>query len=616
MMNRASLASLALAFSAAPVFAQAPAVSLPVLLEQVVACSTPASVAERAAAFPALAALPADTDSFLVLNQLGSWASLLQSEDSMLPWKDMVDALDSMALGVTKRTVQDLQRLQPLFQVLSASQNDVVDNWVGEANDSAARAIVAVLREEYAASGEKLVQATQDFHLAPIYVTLSAKPGNEALLQQLSMLPLMLPMGTDAPIEMTVRSGWRGFCVHGHGLDLSEAELAPEHETRIRQNLEKARLYVLARTVGNKLVLVICSNLDEVKIPVKKADSILNSPLMTAFDSCLSRRTWLAGYSSPAVVQLREELNLFDYQYVASFMERVFSRLSKESAACAEAAKSVKALLEVASQVIPSPNGPERLTMWEDGSLYLHMVNQVGPYRFAPSSLHYSHLAQHPDTVCYIELTPVSGSPVLDVPAILTHIDAVQNGYKATLKPEHTHAEHDSLSYLLKKRDIVEPLAESWQLWSCALTGNGAMLVQSSDSSGSAAVSFALRGEFADAAKAEHVCSLLQKGSAWCVAGEKPVVQKEGGTVLMSCGQSSMGLAAPAASVAVPGGAFFSLNVPGLVRVLESSGNMEPAPAELHNASWLVERLEGCMSTAGDELHTVLKLDMQGINGK
>jgi cation-transporting ATPase E len=76
MMNRASFVSLALAFSAVPVFAQAPAVSLPELLEQSVLSPASASLAERAAAFPSLAALPMDTDSFLAVGRLGELVAM------------------------------------------------------------------------------------------------------------------------------------------------------------------------------------------------------------------------------------------------------------------------------------------------------------------------------------------------------------------------------------------------------------------------------------------------------------------------------------------------------------------------------------------------------------
>ena len=110
MMNRTSLVSLALAFSAVPVFAQTPAGALPELLEQAVLSPASASLAERTAAFPALAALPMDTDSFLAVGRLGELVAMAGGADAaaVMPMLAMAGGLESFALGVSEEAAHDL----------------------------------------------------------------------------------------------------------------------------------------------------------------------------------------------------------------------------------------------------------------------------------------------------------------------------------------------------------------------------------------------------------------------------------------------------------------------------------------------------------------------------
>ena len=619
-MNKRALFSLALSFLAFPVSGQQGGEPLAKLQALNMEVPTQLSVKARERVFSALGALPSDTDSFMAVNKLGALAGMVQEQTAPVPGMELAAELDSFAIGITARTVQDLQRLKPLFQVLSAAQDEVAETWAARANEDAARAIVAVKREQKEADGEKLVQATKDFHMAPIYMVLTARPGGETLLQQLSVLPLMLPMGTDAPVEMTVRRGWRGFCVHGHMLDLSAAELTPEHENQIQTSLQKARLYVLARTVGNKLVLVICSNPDEVKIPAKAADSALALPQMDAFDSILPRKAWAVGYSSPAVVKLREELNLFDYQYVATFMERVFLRLAGENEACAAAASAVKSLLNTATQFLPAQQGAERVSVWEEDALYLHLVGGAGTQRFASAPLRYSSLAGFPSTVLYAESTPVAGVPVLDIPTVLNHVEAAQRGYKATLQPELAREMETAMQRLQQYRPAMEQLGTGFQKWHAELAGSGAVLLREAATGAPQTFDFSLRGEFADESTAAGTASLLQRGFAaagpW--ASRCPSVETSGATVLVSYGASSLGLVPPESAVQVPGGALFSLNLPALVRMLEKmdpQGQNADVQRVLENArdaaGWL-ERVDAAACTSGDELHALIRLQSPG----
>lgn len=614
-MNKLALLSFALAFLQLPAPAQLPANPLEKLASlQAEALPAPLSPDERSKVYSALAGLPSDTDSFVVVNRLDELASLARIGDAPVPWAEMASELDGVALGITRQTVEDLQRLLPLFQVLSVAETDIADAWVAKAQDDAARAIVAVQREQQAADGATLVQASKDFHLAPIYMVLTARPGCEGLLQQLSMLPLMMPLGSDAPIQMTVRSGWRGFCVQGNMLDLSESGLAPEHESQIKANLQNARLYVLARAVGSRLVLALCSNPDEVQLPARPSDSILAAPVMDAYDSGVIRRAWAAGYGSPAVVRLRTEMDLFSYRYVASFMEKVFRRLAPQNESCAKAAIAVKSLLELAEQVIPDRQGAERMMLWEDDALNLHMVCAAGPHRFAEVPMRYAPQAAKPDTVFFAESAPVIGVPEVNVPSVLDDVALVQQGYLDTLKTEFGDSVQESYRQLKQRQGNLEQLAAGFLCWHGGQVGSTALVV-SHNASAAPFVSFTLRSEMADAATAARTCDQLD-------AGGKALCPELRGCFSMRAEESALLLNAgvPGAELpaAVPGptmaGAWFSLKVPILADVLEMAAGscndpqVKDAAEAARNAAQYVQQIDAAASTRGDSLHTLIRL--------
>lgn len=313
----------------------------------------------RANAFSALAALPADTDSFFAIAKLGE---LLSGEiASVIPGADVAAELDGFALGMSEAAAQDLQRLMPLFQVLTEAESPLGEEWCAKAAPDAARAIVAQQREARYRAGELLVQATRDYHLSPIYMVLSCKPGGESLLHQLSVLPLMVPVGADSPMVLMARGSSRGFYLRGDALDLSKAELAPEHEEQIARNLQQARLYVMAEVQGNKLVLVICSNLEEVKHPRRVSQSLLGSDKMAPFDALMQRDALALGSCSPTVVSMREQLNLCTYRITASFMGGVFRRLAGENPAMAAAADALDSLAQQLDTLVPPRTEAEQV---------------------------------------------------------------------------------------------------------------------------------------------------------------------------------------------------------------------------------------------------------------
>ena len=615
-MNKLALFSFALAFLAFPVQSQEVADPLSCLLSLNAETPEPLSLKVREKAFSALGGLPADTDSFMAVNKLGELIDLLQLDSGEVPGIELANELDCFAVGLSGQTVKDLRRLQPLFQVFSATYKEVANSWGEQADAAAARAIVAAVREQHAADGDSLVQATEDLHLAPIYVTLTAAPGGQKLLKQLAVLPLMLPMGLDAPVEMTVRKGWRGFCVRGDKIDLSTAELAPEHEQQILDNLKRARLYVLARVSGNTLTLVICSNPDEIRTPARLADSLLASPLMADFDACLKRDARAAGYSSPEVVKLREEADLFAYLNVADFMRRVFASLGKENESCAAAAVAVKSLVDMVTEVLPSRHGAERVTVWKEDALCMHLVSESDAPRFASGALRFYALSHHPETAVYVETTPMTCGVSVDVPAVLNHVESVQKGYLATIRPEHATDTQEDLQMLQAMRPSWEKLAAGVQKLGASLTGSAVLLVRQNDGQTPGSAGIYARADVGNADQAREIGSMLQMGCAALRGAESGALQlvvNDASLLLNAAGPASP-LDAPGGNAVAAAGSIVAVQVPALARAMaleadkDKDAELAEAAETMLNISQYVHRLEAAATTAEDRSSVLLRV--------
>ncbi len=566
----------------------------------------------RAKAFPALSVLPAGTDSFFAISKLGE----LLADENEAPVLELAAGIDGFAVGMSEAAVRDMQRLMPLFQVLSEVQSPVADEWAEKATPEAARAIVARQREAQYRAGEMLVQATQDYHLAPVYVVLSCKPGGESLLQQLSVLPLMVPVEADGPLVLMARGSSRGFYLRGDSLDLSQANLAPEHEEAIARNLQNARLYLMAEVLGDKLVLVICSDLDEVKLPRRVAQSLLGTDKMAPFDALMQRDALAVGSSSPAVVNMCEELNLCAYRGAASFIKGVFQHLSAGNAMMPPAAAAIEQMMQQLVALMPAHQASEQLMAWrEAGSIYLQLVSDAAGQSFAPGVLAHGAIAQASDTALYLESTALKGLPEVDVPALLQNIECVQQAYLQTLRPECAAEESDSFLKLQKNRPAMEKLAAGLQKIGGALGDNVTLLVRELSGENSAGLS--LRAEVADAALLGEGCTLMQEAAQELELPEliqdkdTLQVQHQKNVVLLSTG-AGLELAAPQGGVSVPGGAVFSLNVPTMARVLARAGG-DAADAVAWLSAW-VEKVQGAVAIRGDRAYATLRFKLNNQN--
>lgn len=594
------------------------------MLEQIL---SPQSVSltpeQRAARFSALAALPADTDSFFALAGLGEMARRMQDADSDAGQMAaaMVTELDGFALGMSQAAVQDLQRLLPLWQASMLSLSDWMVEWSRKATPDAALAIAAQGREQEQKLGETLVQATRDFHLAPIQLVLSCKPGGQNLLHLLSVLPLMVPVEPGGLVSLVAHGACRGFCLRGDKLDLDELELAPEHEAQIKENLKKVNLYLLAQVQGNHLVVTLCSNPDELPAMPALADSVLATARMQEFDAELGHEPLVLGYSSPTAVNLREEWNMSAYYAVPRDLALVFSRLVDTSASMAPAVAAIEQMLSQLASLVPSKDTAERFVAWkQDAAYYLRLSSDACGHTFEPGSFSLLQELQNPDTAIFAESTGVKGMPQVDFTALMNNVQLVQQAYLDTLAAEHAATRASELDELRQLRPVADKAVAVLNTASLAEGGSVSLLLRGKGASATTGVpvSLSLRADVADPAAMrtgveqfrQSVQALTQADSSASCPME---VQSGERCILFTNDEQGLPLSSSQPPVRVSGGAVFSLNLPALASALEAaarvsaSKDLQQSAASIKEISASLQMVEGAMTTHDDQIHTLIR---------
>ncbi len=578
---------------------------------------------QRAARFSSLAALPADTDSFFAIAGLGEMARCVQEADSDAGQMAaaMVTELDGFALGMSQAAVEDLQRLLPLWQMTMLSLTDWMEAWSRKASPDAALAIVAQGREQEQKLGEALVQASRDFHLAPIQLVLSCKPGGQNLLHQLSVLPLMAPVEPDGPVSLVAHGACRGFCLRGDKLDLDELELVPEHDAQIKENLKKVNLYLLAQVQGNHLVVTLCSNPDEIPQMPTLADSVLATARMQAFDAELGLEPLVLGYSSPAAVNLREEWNMSAYYAVPRDLARIFSRLADTRDSMAPAVAAIEQMLSQVAALVPRKDTAEQFIVWkQDAAYYLRLSGDACGQTFVPGALSQLQELRNPDTAIYAESTGVEGMPHVDFPALMNSVQLVQQAYLDTLTAEHAATRAAELAELQQLRPVADKAVAALNSARLAEGGSVSVLLRGKGSSATpgAPVSFSIRADVTDPAAIRTGVEQFRQSVQALTQADFPAscpleVQSGERCILFTNDGQGLPLSSSQSPVQVSGGAVFSLNLPSLASALDAaargsaSEDLQQSAASIKEISATLQMVEGAMTTRDNQIHTLIR---------
>ena len=432
---------------AAPLSAQQPA---EVYTTLTTATTANATAEQRAAAMPALAALPADCEAcYAITNIPGVLANLHKlgviSQEDMLSMPDEVKALNSFAIGMGNGGAATINAVIRLYNCLSATDMLPVLNTVPM---TAAEEYASILKQEYdkavASVNSEITAVLSSVKLAPIYTVLAVNSGYEGMLEE--WYNLLQETLNEAPaeegFEIVSVNGYNGIKFTLSKEDAEPTEWDSEAEAAIKQALSERSIYVLFKLEGTKIISVVCENTDELKTVTSVQESILGTDKLAKLDDKLNMGITVLSYSSPAFTNAYNSETHGDLLKVAQTVENMFTALAAKgdanSATFAAASKASNTIINAWNTLtVHTMDRPcVGALSWGNGVIDIDMYCDNCGFTYAPAKLSLLNKAADPNTIFYLESSYLKGYNLPTTEAMLDAGLAVIDGVVATATPE------------------------------------------------------------------------------------------------------------------------------------------------------------------------------------
>lgn len=485
-----------LAASVAPLCAQQPA---PQDGQAANALATPASASslysQRAAALPALAPLSANCEMACSVSHIGSLAEkmaaagMFGSLGASLPQEIL--NLDGLALATHQGSVESLAKLIKLFHSIYDEEYlvSILGNQWAENADAAYAPDIKGKASQASESAKKAAFqafASSASAFPPIYMVLTAKPGQEAMMQQWYTMAVAYLL-SEVKEEMgvyAVDGEFKGVRLELKDMANGLAQAADMEEAKAAEdNLSKRSLHILLKMEGKALVAVLCENPAEIELAKKPEDSLLFSEKFAFCDPHLDKPIIQASYVAPEVSNILNDYNSDPYRLSAHTTSAIFSTLAQKGGEnqkpFAEAAQNLDKLSELfLKKLTYKETVPSLAQVWMDGKEIKAEFSFTAPKgtAYQHGQLKLESMASRPKTILYAEGTPCTHPACPPVSEILDSALSVANGFIRTLKTE----KQDEASALMSMAVPFLPDAKNLAATFASIReglGNGSALV-------------------------------------------------------------------------------------------------------------------------------------------
>lgn len=394
----------------APLYAAAPNAADFAVMPAVAAPAQQMTPAARAAACGALAALPASTDSFMVLGNIGSMIADVQQKQGLPADPQMMamaQSVDSIAIGLSDAAAADLQKYAPLMGRLRTAQGlqELGIQW-GQASESPIPSETAdALNQEALAEA---MAAGKELRLAPIQLAVSFKGENAA--QTAAMVKGMLMMGVTGPQTTPVTADGTPVSDMGavEGIMVDLAALAENEE--VAKFIGDRKLYVMLKQMGNALVLTVTSDLAAVQYADGVNASLAATAKAAAFDAHMDKSLVAAVSKSAALQKAEQDSNISSLNTLVSMVAGTFEKLAAANSVTAptyaQAAQAAQTLAAELGKAATVGSNPATMTVWRDEKhVVVEAEADANGAAFNAGTLHQTTQALADDTMLYVEGT-------------------------------------------------------------------------------------------------------------------------------------------------------------------------------------------------------------------
>lgn len=415
---------LLMAATAAPLYAQQAAPMEQVFTTLAATAETPAaSLAQRAAALPALAVIPDNCEIAVTFSHIGDMAGKM-AEAGMFgkldePLPQEILNFDSVAIAATSGTTEALVKT---FYPLSSEGSGngsllslLSEAWTSQADAAYAPVIKDEMNKARTAAWESMLKNLgENGHLSPIYVALTAKPGQEGLMQQwYTMAVSSLMSNADEEMGVSAVDGeFMGLRFQLKDTIEIDEEYDDKEDKAVKANLAQHNVYLLFKMQGKALVCIICEDPAEIRLAQTPEDSLLASDKLAFCDANIDKPILHASYVTPEISNIWNECQLAPYRLSARTVETIFSSLARlggeNQNAFTKAAEGLHQLAELFLEKLPyKETQPSAAQVWLDGRNLKAEISCTAPEgaAYLPGQLQLTGMAEKPGVILYAEGT-------------------------------------------------------------------------------------------------------------------------------------------------------------------------------------------------------------------
>lgn len=416
-MNIRTTLMLMAATVAAPVYAQQPAEVFTTLS----APSTVQATAEqRAAAMPALAVMPADTEvCYTVTNLPALFDSIhnagMMSDRDYESMPEEVKAVHSVAIGAGAGSGKTLEALSSIYSIAMYNEggNDVLRNWAKMAVKEYQGALEELADKTAKATIADFKTAISEIKVGPAYGVLVGTAGSEAMLQEWynSLVEELQEEDGDNGFAAVNVNGFSGIKVQMPAEEAEPSEWDDEYDIAMKQEVVKRTVYLLFKLEGNKIIAAVCENPEDIKLPATAQDSVLGTGKLAAADAKLDKGLHMVGYASAEATNAYKQMMYGLISRVGNDLVNGFKALEAQGgengsrfAAAAKGAETI--LTSIRNYAFAAGKNPTfGMASWSGSDMEFELAYDSTGVAYKPGKLSLLKQAADPNTVLYAEST-------------------------------------------------------------------------------------------------------------------------------------------------------------------------------------------------------------------
>lgn len=442
--------ALIAATAALPLGAQATAPAAPAA---VTAPAADSLLQQRAAAHPALAAIPADAEFVLSIDNIGTAAEGL-AKLGLLDASDVELARQpkGISLALSPQFVSQFADLIPLYADFNAMSIQLAKDISAESDteelESQVEAIQSQITGKLAAAVKKIDK------VGPVYAVLSMDSQYNADLAASYDQVLQEFKGSES-VEYVEINGLKGFKLTAQIPD-SDEELK-----ELAAALNGRSIYILSKLVGDTLVIGLAENPEDIRPAATPAESILATDKLAKGDKALGQRSYLSCYSGANLVNTLMKMNKIGptldglWQAIqATYLKRL---KPETAAACARGVEMVMTELKKLDKSQAAKH-PAFSHLWQDDSaIHFELEEDACGYSYEPAKSLGSGLDTK-DAPFYLEASPMRFPNPINVPNLVRGLSSAAPLIDLVVEGSEEAAER---SYQNQQEPVVKEVLDS-----------------------------------------------------------------------------------------------------------------------------------------------------------